>query len=131
MALQALALRGAPPIESEPEQALPELPRPRKVIGRKLDQIDRHHPFSLCRLAPVRRYRRTLTTAAEIPTPRFGDTEFRPGQQQTWPRAAPPCARASALAREGHPLPRDRVGGSRIRGPLRGQVGEVAEGCEP
>src|SRR5262245_13446823 len=89
MALQALALRGAPPIQSQPEQALPELPRPRKVIGRKLDQIDRHHPFSLCRLAPVRRYRRTVTTAAEIPTPRFGNTEFRPGQQQTWPRAAP------------------------------------------
>src|SRR5205823_387520 len=82
MALQAVALRGAPPIESQPEQPLPELPRPRKVIGRKLDQIDRHHPFSLCRLAPVRRYRRTVTSAAEILASRFGYTEFRPGQQQ-------------------------------------------------
>ena len=81
MALQALALRGAPPIESQPEQPFPELPRPREVIGRKLDQIDRHHPFSLCRLAPVRRYRRAVTTAAEILTSRFGYTEFRPGQQ--------------------------------------------------
>ena len=30
----------------------------------------------------VRRYRRTVTTAAEILTSRFGYTEFRPGQQQ-------------------------------------------------
>src|SRR2546423_6202770 len=82
MALQALALRGAPPIESQPEQPFPELSRPRKVIGRKLDQVDRHHPFSLCRLAPVCRYRRAVTTAAEILTSRFGYTEFRPGQQQ-------------------------------------------------
>src|SRR5436190_18333979 len=82
MALQALALRGAPPIESQPEQPFPELSRPRKVIGRKLDQIDRRHPFSLCRLAPVCRYRRTVTSAAEILTSRFGYTEFRPGQQQ-------------------------------------------------
>src|SRR6266550_6399515 len=82
MALQAVALRGAPPIESQPEQPLPELPRPRKVIGRKLDQIDRDHPFSLCRLAPVRRYRRAVSTAAEILTSRFGYREFRPGQQQ-------------------------------------------------
>ena len=82
MALQALAFRGAPPIESQPEQPFPELPRPRKVIGRKLDQIDRHHPFSLCRLPPVRGYRRTVTTAAEILTSRFGYPGFRPGQQQ-------------------------------------------------
>src|SRR5436309_7509890 len=82
MALQTLALRSAPPIKSQPEQPFPELPRPRKVIGRKLDQIDRHHPFSLCRLASVRRYRRTVTTAAEILTSRFGYTAFRPGQQQ-------------------------------------------------
>ena len=82
MALQALALRGAPPIESQPEQPFPELPCPRKIIGRKLDQIDRHHPLSLCRLGAVRRYGRTVTTAAEILTSRFGYMEFRPGQQQ-------------------------------------------------
>jgi superfamily II DNA helicase RecQ len=81
MALQALALRGGPPIESQPEQPFPELPRPREVIGRKLDQLDRHHPFSLCRPGPVRRYRRTVTTAAEILNSRVGYTEFRPGQQ--------------------------------------------------
>src|SRR5437016_8498967 len=82
MALQALALRGAPPIESQPEQPFPELARPRKVIGRKLDQIDRHHQFSLCRLAPVRRYRRTVTTAAELITCCFGIIALRPRQQQ-------------------------------------------------
>src|SRR3954454_11488153 len=81
MALQALALRGAPHIESQPEQPFPKLPRPCKVIGRKLDQIDRHHSFSLCRVVRVRRYRRTVTTAAEILTSRFGYREFRPGQQ--------------------------------------------------
>jgi len=35
---------------AKPEQPFPELPRPRKVIGRKLDQIDRHHPFSYAAL---------------------------------------------------------------------------------
>src|SRR4051812_13977121 len=82
MALQALALLGAPPVENQPEQPFPELLRPRKVIGRKFDQIDRQHRFSLCRLAPGCRYRRTVTTAAEILSSRFGYTEFRPGQQQ-------------------------------------------------
>ena len=39
--------------------------------------------FGLCRLAPVARYRRPVTTdAGEILTSRFGYTEFRPGQQQ-------------------------------------------------
>ena len=39
----------------------------------------------LCRFpvtVRVRRYRRTVTTAAEILTSRFGFTEFRPGQRQ-------------------------------------------------
>jgi hypothetical protein len=78
MALQALALRGAPPIESQPEQRFPELPRPRKVIGWKLDQLDRHHPFSLFGLGPGRRYRRTVASAAEILTSRFGYTPSSP-----------------------------------------------------
>ena len=50
LGLQALALRSPPLVERQSEQPFPELPRPREVIGRKLDQIDRRHPFSLCRL---------------------------------------------------------------------------------
>ena len=80
--LDALALGVAARLERDVEQPFPEPLRPLEVIGRKLDQFDRHHPFSLCRVAPVRRYRRSVTTAAEILTARFGYPAFRPGQEQ-------------------------------------------------
>ncbi len=80
--LHAFSLVVPPHLERQVEQPFPESLRPLEVIGRKLDQFDRHHPFSLCRLASVRRYRRSVTSAAEVLTARFGYPSFRPGQEQ-------------------------------------------------
>ena len=64
--LDPLALPGLARRERDPEQPLPEGARAAQVVGRELDQIERHHPFSLCRRVRSSRYRREPMSPFEV-----------------------------------------------------------------
>jgi len=52
VALDPFALAGDACLEGEIEQPFPEALRAAQVVGGELDQVERDHPFSLCRQRP-------------------------------------------------------------------------------